>query len=52
LNVLAVDLEELADVLDQSPGVESFIDLHSGSVWPAELLDLDQGARGLRSRQS
>ena len=43
LIVMPVVLDELADVLDQSPGAESFIDLHSGSVWPAELFELDQG---------
>lgn len=43
LKVLAVDLDELADVLDQTPGVESFIDLHSGGVWPGELFEVDQG---------
>jgi len=38
-----VDLDELADVLDQTPGVESFIDLRSGGVWPGELFEVDQG---------
>jgi hypothetical protein len=40
---IGVDLDDLADVIDQSPASESCIDLGSGAVWPGELLDLDQG---------
>ncbi len=40
---IGVDLDDLADVIDQSPASESYIDLETGAVWPGELLDLDQG---------
>ena len=40
---IGVGLDDLADVIDQSPANESYIDLESGAVWPGELLDLDQG---------
>jgi hypothetical protein len=38
-----VDLDDLADVIDQSVASESFIGLASGVVWPGELLECDQG---------
>ncbi len=40
---LAIDLAELAEALDESAGGDAYIDLHTGTVWPAELLDIDQG---------
>ena len=40
---IGVDLDDLADVIDQPPSSESYIDLESGVVWPGELFDLDQG---------
>ena len=40
---VAVDLGELAEALDESAGSDAYIDLHTGTVWPAELLDIDQG---------
>ena len=40
---IEVDLDDLADVIDQPPSSESYIDLESGAVWPGELLDIDQG---------
>lgn len=43
LMVLAVDLDELGEALDQSPASVSYIDLADGTVWPGELLDVDQG---------
>jgi hypothetical protein len=43
LTPLTVDLDDLAEVLDQSEGAESFLDLESGAVWPADLLEIDQG---------
>jgi hypothetical protein len=43
LVAIGVDLEDLADVIDQPPSSESCIDLESAAVWPGELLDLDQG---------
>ena len=43
LVALAVDLGELAEALDESAGNDAYIDLHTGTVWPAELLDIDQG---------
>ena len=40
---IGVDLDDLADVIDQPPSSESYIDLESSVVWPGELFDLDQG---------
>jgi Uncharacterised protein family (UPF0158) len=40
---IAVDLDDLADVIDQPSSSESYIDLACGVVWPGELLDFDQG---------
>ena len=40
---VAVDLGELTEALDESAGNDAYIDLHTGTVWPAELLDIDQG---------
>ncbi len=40
---IAVDLDDLAEAIDQSAGSESYIDVESGAVWPSELLDLGQG---------
>jgi hypothetical protein len=41
-----VQLDDLADVIDQPPSSESYIELESGVVWPGELLDLDQRPDG------
>lgn len=41
--VLAVDLDDLADLLDANTSSESYIDLSSGVVWPGEIIDLGQG---------
>ncbi len=43
LTVLAVDLDDLADLVDSQPSSESYIDLSSGAVWPGEIIDLGQG---------
>ena len=43
LMVLAVDLEEIGEALDQSPASVSYIDLADGTLWPGELFDIDQG---------
>jgi hypothetical protein len=43
---IGVDLGDLADVIDQPPSSESYIDLESGAVWRGELVDLDQGPDG------
>ena len=43
---IEVELDDLADVIDQPPSSESYIDLESGVVWPGELFDLDQGPDG------
>ncbi|MCP4085032.1 MAG: hypothetical protein GY745_08280 [Actinomycetia bacterium] len=40
---LPVELDQLGDALDQAAGSESFIDLTDGTLWPAELFDIDQG---------
>jgi hypothetical protein len=42
LSVLAVELDELGDAIDQSPASVSYVDLMSGVVWPAELFDIGQ----------
>jgi hypothetical protein len=43
LMLLAVDLEEIGEALDQSSASVSYIDLTDGTVWPGELFDVDQG---------
>ena len=40
---LAVDLDDLADVIDGNTSCESYIDLSSGVVWPGEIVDRGQG---------
>lgn len=42
LTALAVDLDDLADLLDAPTSSESYIDLSSGAVWPGEVIDLGQ----------
>ncbi len=42
LSLLAVELDELGDAIDQSPASVSYVDLMSGVVWPAELFDIGQ----------
>ena len=41
--LLAVDLDELGEALDQSSASVSYIDLADATVWPSELFDVDQG---------
>ena len=43
LMVLAVDLDELGEALDQSSASVSYIDLADGTLWLGELFDVDQG---------
>ena len=43
LRLLAVDLDEIGEALDQSPASVSYIDLANATVWPGELFDVDQG---------
>lgn len=43
LTALAVDLDDLADLVDAQTSSESYIDLSSGVVWPGEIIDLGQG---------
>ncbi|MCU1388299.1 MAG: hypothetical protein JWL72_1637, partial [Ilumatobacteraceae bacterium] len=43
LVVLAVDLDELGEALDQSPASVSYVDLAGATVWPDEMFDVDQG---------
>jgi hypothetical protein len=43
LTSLAVDLDDLAELLDAQPSSESYIDLSSGAVWPGEIIDLGEG---------
>ena len=43
LKMLPVALDELGEALDQSGGSDSFIDLTDGTLWPAQLFDVDQG---------
>ena len=38
LSLLAVDLDELGEALDQSPAGVSYLDLTTATLWPAELL--------------
>lgn len=40
---LPVELDELGDALDQSPGSDSYIDVINGTLWPAQLFDVGQG---------
>lgn len=46
LIAVPVDLEELGEVLDESPGVESLLHLDTGTVWPGGLLDLGETPDG------
>lgn len=41
-----VDLDELGEALDESPGVESLPHLDTGTVWPGQLLDLGEEPDG------
>lgn len=43
LKTLPVALDELGEALDQSGGSDSFIDLTAGTLWPAQLFDVDHG---------
>lgn len=43
LTALAVDLDELADLIDAQTSSESYIDLSSAAVWPGEIIELGQG---------
>lgn len=43
LMVLAVDLDEIGEALDQSPASVSYINLADGTLWLGELFDVDQG---------
>ena len=43
LMLLAVDLDDLGEALDQSPASVSYIDLANATLWPGELFDVDQG---------
>jgi hypothetical protein len=43
LTTLPVALDELGEALDQFVGSDSFIDLTYGTLWPAQLFDVDQG---------
>ena len=43
LMLLAADLDEIGEALDQSSASVSYIDLTDGTVWPGELFDVDQG---------
>jgi hypothetical protein len=43
LMVLAVDLDEIGEALDQSPASVSYVDLADGTLWLGELFDVDQG---------
>jgi len=40
---LPVELDELGEALDQSPGSDSYIDVTDGALWAAQLFDVDQG---------
>ena len=46
LTPVPVDLEELGEALDESPGVESLLHLDTGTVWPGGLLDLGEQPDG------
>ncbi len=43
LTSLPIALDELGEALDQSGGNESFVDLTDGTLWPAQVFDVDQG---------
>lgn len=43
LLLLAVDLDDIGEALDQSPAIVSYIDLANEMLWPGELFDVDQG---------
>lgn len=43
LTALAVDLDDLAELVDAQPSSESYIDLETGAVWPGEIIDLGEG---------
>lgn len=43
LTALAVDLDELAELVDALPSSESYIDLETGAVRPGEIIDLGEG---------
>lgn len=43
LSLLAVDLDDVGEALDQSPASASYVDLANGMLWPAELFDVGQG---------
>ena len=43
LTTLPVALDGLGEALDQSGGSDSFIGLTDGTLWPAQLFDVDQG---------
>lgn len=40
---LPVELDQLAEALEQSTGTESYIDRADGTLWPAQLFELDEG---------
>ena len=46
LTPVPVDLEELGEALDETPGVESLLRLDTGTVWPGQLLDLGEQPDG------
>jgi len=41
--LLAVDLDDIGEALDQSSAIVSYIDLANEMKWPGELFDIDQG---------
>jgi len=43
LSLLAADLDEIGEALDQSPASVSYLDLATATLWPVEILDVDQG---------
>lgn len=40
--LLAVDLDDIGEALDQSPAIVSYIDLANETLWPGELFEIDQ----------
>ena len=46
MSLLAVELDDLGDALDQSPASPSYIDLTTGVVWPGEMFDVGQEPEG------
>lgn len=40
---MSVDLAQLGEAVDRSAGSESYIDVATGVLWPAELFDFDEG---------